>query len=145
MKKNILVIHGPNLNLLGTRETQIYGTLTLKAINAKIKREAGRQATVKFFQANGEGEIIDYIHKQSAWADGIVMNPAAYTHYSIAIRDAIAAVKVPTVEVHLSNLIKREKFRRISVIKDVCIGQIPGLGWKSYTEGLKLLLRRIGS
>jgi len=140
MKKKILVIHGPNLNLLGTRETNIYGTLTMKEINSKIKQAAGSKAELKFFQSNGEGEIIDFIHKHRKWADGILINPAAYTHYSYAIRDAIAAVELPCVEVHLSDIKKREPFRRKSVIKAVCTAQISGLGWKSYTEGLARLL-----
>ena len=140
MKKKILVIHGPNLNLLGTRETSIYGTLTMKEIDERIRKAAGARATLRFFQSNGEGEIIDFIQKHRNWADGILINPAAYTHYSYAIRDAIAAVALPCVEVHLSDIKKREPFRRVSVIKEVCTAQISGLGWKSYTEGLARLL-----
>jgi len=140
----ILIIHGPNLNLLGTRETPTYGTLTLKQINAKIKSFAKtRKVTLRFKQSNGEGALIDFIHANAGWADGIVINPAAYTHYSIAIRDAIAAVCLPTVEVHLSNIKKREAFRKKSVIRSVCIGQVSGLKWKSYTEGIRLLLKRL--
>lgn len=144
MKKKILVIHGPNLNLLGTRETKIYGTLTLAQINQRIRAAAGNRAQFRFFQGNGEGEIIDFIHRQRRWADGIIINPAAYTHYSIAIRDAIAAVGLPTVEVHLSDIKKREAFRRKSVIKAVCIAQISGLGWQSYTKGTHFLFTRLG-
>ncbi len=143
MKKKILVVHGPNLNLLGTRETDIYGTLTLKEINANIKKAAAGKAELRFFQANGEGELIDFLHAQRKWADGLVINPAAYTHYSLALRDAIAAVDLPAVEVHLSDIKKREAFRRKSVTKAVCVAQVSGLGWKSYTEGLSLLLKRL--
>lgn len=139
--KNILIIHGPNLNLLGEREPSIYGKLTLKEINGKIKRFATKsKVSVKIFQSNSEGKIIDLIHKNRKRADGIVINPAAYTHYSYAIRDALSAVGLPTVEVHISNIKKREGFRRFSVIKDVCIKQISGHGWKSYIEGIKYLV-----
>lgn len=145
MKKNILVIHGPNLNLLGERETAVYGKLTLKEINTKISAAAkGAGATVRFFQSNAEGEIIDKLHQQRKWAQGVIINPAAYTHYSYAIRDAIAAIEKPTVEVHLSDIKKREAFRRISVIEAVCVDQVSGLGWKSYTEGLRRLLTHLG-
>ncbi len=139
--RKILVIHGPNLNLLGTRETNIYGKLTMREINARLTKLARGKATLRFFQSNGEGEIIDFLHAQRKWADGIVINPAAYTHYSYAIRDAIAAVELPTVEVHLSDIKKREPFRRKSVIKGVCVKQISGLGWESYAEGIRFLLR----
>lgn len=141
-RKNILIIHGPNLNLLGTREVEIYGDLTLADINrrvAKVARECG--ASVRFFQSNGEGELIDFLHRQRRWADGVVINPAAYTHYSYALRDAIAGIALPTVEVHLSDIRKREPFRRKSVLKPVCFEQISGLGWASYAEGVRLLVR----
>ena len=144
MKANVLVVHGPNLNLLGTREVEIYGDLTLDDINdciRKAAREAG--ASVRFFQANGEGELIDFLHKQRKWADALVINPAAYTHYSYALRDAIAAIAVPAVEVHLSDIKKREPFRRVSVIRPVCLAQISGKGWRSYTMGLALVLRHL--
>ncbi len=138
--KRILVIHGPNLNLLGEREPEIYGSLTLEELNRKLREFAAEQnLELKIFQSNGEGAIIDFIHQERHWADGIVINPGAYTHYSYAIRDAIAAVGKPTVEVHLSDIKRREPFRRISVIADVCVAQICGLGWQSYIEGLKLL------
>ncbi len=144
--RRILVIHGPNLNLLGEREPQIYGLLTLDELNAKLKEFAAEQKIeLKIFQSNHEGAIIDTLHQERHWADGIVINPGAYTHYSYAIRDAIAAVGKPTVEVHLSDITKREPFRRKSVIKDVCVAQICGLGWRSYIEGVKKLLGKFSN
>jgi 3-dehydroquinate dehydratase-2 len=138
---NILVIHGPNLNLLGKREPGIYGTLTLDDINARLQ-EWGRRhnVTIQTFQSNYEGAIIDELHKAPDWAQGIVMNPGAYTHYSYAIRDAVAAVKLPAVEVHLSNVHAREAFRHTSVIAPICIGQIAGFGDYSYILGLEAIL-----
>lgn len=142
--KQILVIHGPNLNLLGEREPEIYGKGTLSELNAEIRKYARTlRLKVKAFQSNGEGEIIDFIHSHRKTAAGIVINPGAYTHYSYAIRDAIAGVDLPCVEVHLSDIKKREEFRRISVISPVCIAQISGLGWKSYLKGLETLQKRI--
>jgi len=139
--KRILIIHGPNLNLLGEREPQIYGKTTLEEINKAIRRFADEHGLeIKTFQSNHEGAIIDKIHEERRWAEGIVINPAAFTHYSYAIRDAIAAVSIPTVEVHLSDIHRRESFRRISVIAPVCIGQVSGLGLNSYLEGIKRLL-----
>jgi 3-dehydroquinate dehydratase II len=138
--KNILIVHGPNLNLLGTRETKIYGTVRLSEINAKLKLQARKQnSSLRIFQANGEGELIDFIQRNRNWADGIVINPAAYTHYSYALRDAISGVGIPTVEVHLSDIKKREPFRRKSVIKPVCVAQISGFGLNSYLKGLAIL------
>lgn len=136
----ILVIHGPNLNLLGTREPEIYGTLTLDKINAMLKRlgeELG--LAVETFQSNHEGAIIDKIHAVIRQTDGILINPGAYTHYSLAVRDAVAAVPVPVVEVHLSNVHAREEFRRHSVIAPVASGQISGFGADSYLLGLRAL------
>lgn len=136
----IMVIHGPNLNLLGVREPDIYGVLTLDEINQQIKREADRLGVqVEFYQSNHEGAIVDVIQQCMGKADGIVMNPAAYTHYSIAIRDAVAAVLIPTVEVHLSEIREREAFRQVSVMKDVCRKQICGKGVGSYLEALRFL------
>lgn len=137
----IAVIHGPNLNMLGTREKDIYGTKRLQDIDEEILREAEKQGfEVTFFQSNSEGGLIDYIHGCMGKIDGIVLNAGAYTHYSIAIRDAIAAVNIPTVEVHLSNIYKREEFRHSSVIAPVCVGQISGFGAYSYILGLHAIL-----
>jgi 3-dehydroquinate dehydratase-2 len=138
-KKRILVVNGPNLNLIGTREPDIYGARTL-ADAEKLMRAYAREhdIDIDFFQSNVEGEIINYMHQNSN-ADGIVINPAALTHTSIAIRDAIAAVKIPAVEVHLSNIHAREEFRRVSYIAPVCIGQISGFGINSYILGLEAL------
>lgn len=139
--KHILVIHGPNLNLLGEREPEVYGSLTLAEIDSKIE-EAGRRLSleVKAFQSNHEGAIIDHLHEHRRWAHGVVINPGALTHYSYALRDAVAAVGVPAVEVHLSDIHRREAFRRHSVIRDVCLKQISGHGLDSYLRGLEYLL-----
>ena len=137
---NILVINGPNLNLLGIREPEVYGTDTLDELMIWLESSPeGAGHSFKFYQSNHEGEIIDTIHDEREWAQGIIINPAAYTHYSYAIRDAIAAVEIPTVEVHLSDVHSREEFRQISVISAVCKAQITGMGKLSYTEGLKIL------
>ncbi len=135
---NVLVIHGPNLNLLGSREPETYGILTLDEINRqleKLARELG--VTLRIEQRNGEGEIVTLIAEETSWADAILINPAAYTHTSIAIRDAIAASGVPVVEVHLSNVYKRETFRHHSYIAGVAVGQISGFGADSYLLGLR--------
>ncbi len=135
-----LVIHGPNLNLLGEREPAIYGTLTLEDINSRIAEFAkSNNCMVSFFQSNSEGQIIDYIQKNRN-CDGIIINAGAYTHTSIAIRDCIAAIKLPCVEVHLSNIHSRERFRRHSYIAPVCIGQICGFGYYSYIVALQALI-----
>ena len=142
----ILVLHGPNLNLLGEREPEIYGRMTLEELNERIRGfAASRGIEVRIFQSNHEGTLIDLIHHHRRWAQGIVINPGALTHYSYALRDAIAAVGVPTVEVHLSDIHSREPFRRVSVIKDVCIAQISGKGAGSYLEALELLSEVIGA
>jgi len=139
---NILVINGPNLNLLGTREPEIYGPETLEELMMWLETsQQGSNHSFKFFQSNHEGEIIDTIHDERHWAAGILINPAAFTHYSYAIRDAISAVEIPAIEVHLSDIHNREGFRQISVISPVCIDQVSGMGKDSYLEGLKLLLK----
>ena len=139
---NILVINGPNLNLLGTREPEIYGTDTLEELMMWLETSpSGADHSFKFFQSNHEGEIIDTLHDERHWAQGVLINPAAFTHYSYAIRDAISAVEIPAIEVHLSDIQNREKFRQISVISPVCVDQVSGMGKDSYLEGLKLLLK----
>ena len=138
---NILVINGPNLNLLGMRNIEIYGSETLEDIMDWLKSASEASShRFKFYQSNYEGKIIDTIHDEKDWAQGIIINPAAFTHYSYAIRDAIESVDIPTVEVHLSDIKHREKFRKISVLKEVCLKQIYGLGKMSYLEGLKVLI-----
>lgn len=139
--KKIRVVHGPNLNLLGEREPETYGTMTLEQLNGKIFSEAqGRGIDVTFFQSNHEGSLIDFLHGQRRSADGVLINPGALTHYSYALRDALAAIQVPSVEVHLSDIHKREPFRKISVLRDVCLTQISGRGLGSYVQGMEWLI-----
>lgn len=144
LKRKVLVLHGPNLNLLGERETGIYGKDTIENINAGIKRSAQEMGLdCEIYQSNSEGTIIDLLHSARGKFDGVVINAGAYTHYSIAIRDAIAAIKIPCVEVHMSNVYAREEFRHHSVIAPVCAGSIVGFGKNSYVlalSGLKDLL-----
>lgn len=138
MSKKLLVINGPNLNLLGTREKDVYGTVTLAGIASVMNKEAEALGMeLDFIQTNHEGEIIDRIHSARGRYDIIIINPGAFTHYSIAIRDAIKAVDIPTIEVHLSNIHAREEFRAKSVIAPVCAGQICGFGADSYIVALK--------
>jgi 3-dehydroquinate dehydratase-2 len=138
---NVLVVHGPNLNLLGKREPDVYGTQTLAEIDGLIAQEAAALGvTVRCEQHNGEGALIEAIHAASGWADGIVFNPGAYTHYSYALRDAVAAVGLPTVEVHLSNVQAREPFRAHSVVAPACAGTVAGFGAVSYCLGLRALV-----
>lgn len=145
----ILVLHGPNLNMLGTRETEVYGSTTFDELNGQIREFADSIGVyVEIRQFNSEGDMVDAIQDARNWADAIVMNPGAYTHYSIALRDAVASVSVPTIEVHLSNIQAREPFRRESVIAPVCAGQISGFGAKSYLLGIQaakyLIDERVG-
>ena len=138
--KHILVIHGPNLNLLGTRETAIYGTTTLADIDAQVQalaKELG--VTVTCFQSNHEGEIVSAIHGAMGKSQGLLINPGAYTHTSVAIRDAVAGCGIPCVEVHLSNIHAREEFRHHSYLAPVAVGQICGFGLQSYLLGLRAL------
>lgn len=143
--KKILVIHGPNLNLLGEREVNVYGKTTLEEINKKLETIASdNKISLEIFQSNHEGEIVDKIgqsHKNSF--EAIVINPAAYTHTSVAIRDAIAAVKIPAIEVHLSNVYAREEFRHTSLIAPVASGQITGFGVDSYMLGLQAAINMV--
>ncbi len=135
---NVLVIHGPNLNLLGTREPEVYGTQTLDDVNRMIESEAASLGlTVRTVQSNAEGALIDAIHGARGWAKAIVINPGAYTHTSVAIRDAISGVGIPTIEAHLSNVHAREEFRRHSYISPVVVGQICGFGVESYRLALR--------
>jgi len=135
--KKILVLHGPNLNLLGSRENEIYGDLTLAEINKRIKKFAKKKGfVVEVYQSNHEGELVTKIQEAKGIVDAMVINPAAYTHTSIAIRDALAAAKIPTVEVHLSNIYRREEFRKISLSAPIAIGVISGFGAFSYVLGL---------
>ena len=136
----ILILHGPNLNLLGTREPDVYGSMTLKDINTKLVelgKELGTEITC--LHSNHEGALIDALQDARTWANGIVFNPGGYTHTSIALRDAISAIQIPVIEVHLSNVYAREEFRHVSMISAVCKGKIVGLGWQSYTLGLRAL------
>ncbi len=138
---SILVLHGPNLNLLGLREPQIYGSTTLVRVNQILEEDGKRlQAVISCLQSNHEGELVDAIHRAREEHQGILINAGAYTHTSIAIRDALAAVKIPTVEVHLSNIYRREEFRHHSYIAAIAIGQISGFGVESYRLGLQALV-----
>tara|TARA_Y100000996_G_C22033910_1_gene442063 strand:+ start:50 stop:487 length:438 start_codon:yes stop_codon:yes gene_type:complete len=138
---NILIVNGPNLNLLGKREPNIYGVDTLGDIENWINDELSvRDIRLQWYQSNHEGKIIDRLHRaMQDKNDGIIINPGAYTHYSYAIRDAIAAISIPTIEVHLSDIKSREKFRQTSVIQDVCLEKISGLGKNGYLEAVNVL------
>lgn len=141
---SILVLHGPNLNLLGKREPGIYGSLTLEEINNRLEAEAANlKIELQTFQSNHEGALIDQIQEAQGRYDGIILNAAGYTHTSVAIRDAIAAIQVPVVEVHLSNVHARESFRHTSLISAVCLGSISGFGWYSYLLGLMALVEKL--
>ncbi|RJX25580.1 MAG: type II 3-dehydroquinate dehydratase [Dethiobacter sp.] len=139
-KKSFLVLHGPNLNLLGSREIEIYGNLSLEELNGLLHTEAERLGVkLECYQSNSEGDLLDHIHGAVGKNQGIIINPGAFTHYSIALRDALAGVNIPAVEVHLSNIYAREEFRRRSVIAPVVRGQISGFGPQSYFLALRAL------
>ena len=138
---NVLVLHGPNLNLTGTREPEVYGSMTLAEINTRLT-EKGLELGVKVTcqQSNLEGALIDALQDAPSWANGVIFNPGGYTHTSVALRDAVAAINVPVVEVHMSNVYAREEFRHQSLLSPVCKGKIVGFGWQSYLLGLRALI-----
>ena len=137
----ILILHGPNLNLLGTREPEVYGSMTHDDINKKIT-ELGKElgVEIKCAQSNHEGVLIDALQDARTWANGVVFNPGGYTHTSVALRDAISAIVIPVIEVHLSNVYAREEFRHTSLVSAVCKGKVSGFGWHSYELGLRGLI-----
>jgi len=143
--RKILLIHGPNLDRLGERQVEIYGRRTLSQINKMIKERASKLGCeVRIKQSNNEGEIVSFIGQSRDWADALIINPAAYSHTSLAIRDAISAIGIPAVEVHLSNIFKRESFRQKSFTAEVCVGQITGFGPQSYLLALEAVMNILG-
>lgn len=143
MARQILVLNGPNLNLLGTREPDVYGSTTLADIVDGLRTAFAGRADLRDAQSNSEGALVDALHDARTWADGVVFNPGAYTHTSVALRDAISACELPVVETHLSNVHAREEFRHTSMLSAVCLGVVGGFGRHSYTIALDGLLRHL--
>lgn len=145
LKRRILILHGPNLNLLGTRQPEVYGDVTLDETDERLQHYAARRGVeLVTLQSNHEGALIDRLHAARDEVDGVVLNAGAFTHISLALRDAITAVELPVVEVHLSNVHAREAFRHQSMIVGVCVGMVSGFGWRSYRLGLDALLGHLG-
>jgi len=146
MTWQILVLNGPNLNMLGTREPEVYGSDTLEKIVADLRAYAAeRDADIRDVQSNSEGTLVDALHDAQGWADGVIFNPGAYTHTSVALRDAIASVALPVVETHLSNVHSREEFRHTSMVSAVCLGVVGGFGRNSYLLALDGLVRHLSA
>jgi 3-dehydroquinate dehydratase-2 len=140
----ISVVHGPNLNLLGTREPDVYGTWTLRRIDdALAERARTLGIEVRSAQSNLEGELVTWIQDAGTWASGVLLNPGGYSHTSVAIRDAVVAVGIPVVEVHMSNPLAREEFRQVDVVAGACVGMVSGFGWRSYTIALSGLVEAL--